>query len=258
MNLTQPELLLCAAILAETDAIFYPQVDRDNHDQWSGVSCARGTFWQVGVPWSSRARTESGRKKTQLLLEGLAGRGLLTARRAKGKTTHVKLSDEADHFTRLALSLPARYWAFCRMEDIAARSTRPAKFLNDCWIWEGHIEPDQAEKNLLYDQLLPALVRGWVTSRCTTKSFVWFALTPAGWGKLDSLENEPPPKDKPAPTGGAEFKVYDERFTDAMNRRDQLPRPPGEIGHIPMCASPVRQPILPCWSPDPADYKVIG
>ena len=113
------ELLVSAAVLAEIDAIFCPARFRYSAE-WAAVSVARHAFRRGrGVAWASRAGAEAARKRTQLILESLTGRGSVVVTRDALKVTRVRMSDEADAATRAALGLPSLFACRHAMTQLA-------------------------------------------------------------------------------------------------------------------------------------------
>ncbi len=244
----QDDLLVRAAILAETDAIFWPRMERES-DCWAPVHVARWAYPTRGVAWASKASSEAGRKRTQLVLEALVARGDVTVTRDRTKTTRVKLSGAADASTRASLGLASLFLCRHVMGRIAERSTRPAAHLLDSWICERDLEPEATTtKDMLFliSCLLPALNRRWVVSMCTAYPLIYYALTDAGWNVLE--DDNPPPEEQLA-RGDENIKAlrfYEKRFNDAMNRPPRLEISDGEIGPIGLPCSMGGQAIAFC------------
>jgi hypothetical protein len=243
----QDELLVSAAILGETDSIFYPLLCRFDQE-WAPVYTARWAYPKRGIPWASKAVSEAGRKKTQLTIEALAARGDVSVMRDRAKIVRLKLSDAADAATRAALGLSSML--LCRevMSRLAALSTRPAKYLPDSWVSVFAIEPKREDALIMIRVLMPALVRRWVASMSTGGDCIYFALTDAGWEVLDS---DLPPEEKVATSDEnlQALRFYERRLSDAKSRRSKLEVSDGEIGPCPLPVSMGGQPIGG-WRPE--------
>ncbi len=244
--------MLLISVLSRVDAIWLPCRDT-GHPRWVNTDEDRITYRESGLPWISGAASEAGRKRSQRLLEALIGRGLIVLKRPKGsKKLFVKLSDHADRASRRAVGLPGVAETFELVKLVAKYSHRPATLITDVWIGEPRLlngwQADPVRLADLQNLALPALVRGLLSSRSTSRRHVSYAVTADGWRLLDSSAT---PSVlgivEPAEEQDRAYQFYSDRL---LRYRQELasrePTQPAEIGPLPLLVSQ-HGVELACW-----------
>jgi len=230
-------------VLALTDAVWLPM------RTWAqpapaNVYFARRDFARTGVPWRSGASGEAERKEAQRLLERMAARGLVLLFRPRGfKTLGARLTEEGERDARALCGLPG-------VDDAARRLAEIVRLTDEMrrpWISEPALAgvawgSPGAGKVLarLEDELLPALVRGWVESGADLHRRVYYRATPAGReaaGGAEASEGEQAPPARRS-YGCEAYGLYLERLDAAQARLGTAkPLDSREIGFLPLSAS---------------------
>lgn len=242
------------AILAKTDATFWPSRTR-------GVSARalsferRRAFPTVGVPWSSGAVTEAGRKSAQRELEALLSAKLVETYNPRGgRTLGVRLTDTADDATRRMIGLATYADSLPFLDELHRRLSDgdAAVFLGRPWTSEESLTGIQWGDNerrvyyaLLTEDLYPLLCRGLVEGNSSMLGHCWYGLTAVGHelarqraedGQA-SREYPPPPPEE----GNAEaLAFYRARRREEIGAIESAtPKDTREIGRVPMPVCPV-------------------
>ncbi len=96
-------------VLAKTDALYAPDrgglPDRHSHLA-ANLAQHRRRYVARGVPWASEAAGDVHRKESQRTLDDLVLQNALVADRQAGRTIGVRLTDQADAYTRSLVALP--------------------------------------------------------------------------------------------------------------------------------------------------------
>ena len=233
-------------ILADTDALFLPNRSW-NFTKPTNLFFGRRRYGKEGVVWASGRKTAAERKAAQRALEALAKEGLVTIFRANNtKTTGVKLTDEGEARARELCGLPslANSWWACDALTMHSKPPGEAKTYDDVWVSEEKLSrvphpgegKDQTaflrEINLIEDEFLPALSRGWVVATSTVHRNVFYALTQTGW---DILKGDWP-EDRPEVEVNREIRrAYLDRIEEQLDRLEHArPENPNEIGMLPL------------------------
>lgn len=240
------------AILAATDAVFIPDRDPLARPRHAVIYERRKAFAQSGVPWASEkvlpGLDEAARKQVQRMLDELALEGqVLTFQPKAAKTLGVHLSDTGDERARALAGLPALGDALRVLGQLAEleRTDATSAYLGRTWLPETALAGvrwgDNARRQAFVqveEQLLPALVRGWVESNCSVQGHCWYSLTEAGRRQIsrhDTPAMLPPANDQARRE--YYFRVQSELHALAAARPDCE----REIGEIPMPVCPVRK-----------------
>lgn len=182
-----PYVTSLVEILAKTDAIFVPV------RIWRGsfpavVGQARLSYKINGVAWHGRGDDAAGRKETQRLRSEMAGHGLikLMTTRKSDKTIGVCLTADGEAVARAATGLDQAKASLAYCDQIYS-------FRNDLDGWTDHDGRVWVSETtlggfgycamavtkgavVLEESLMPALLRGWVSSTSDVNGRVWYGL----------------------------------------------------------------------------------
>lgn len=237
-------------LLAATDAVFIPDRDPLSRKRHTVLWERRKYFRQRGLPWSSEfvdgATDEAIRKRVQREIDRLKSARFVHAYRPQGsKTVGLRLTEAGDQYTRALAGLPTLVSSLAllpRLRELAqSDSARP--WLGRTWVPETvltGVEWGDNERRHVYveleEQLLPAMVRGWVISNCSLRGHGWY-----------SLVNSSPPTSIPAKAPDQSVAARDGYYRQIHDEISALyvakPENDREIGQIPMPVCPER--LLP-------------
>lgn len=235
-------------LLAATDAIFIPDRDPLKRNRHAVIWERRKAFEQRGIPWASRlvesGTTENGRKQAQRAMEQLIqSRMVQVYRPNNSKTLGIRLTNVGDQYTRALAGLPTLVSSLPLIPQLRGFSEGEAAccFLGQTWVPEtllAGVEWGDNEQRYKYvdieEQLLPALVRGWVVSNCTIRGHCWY-----------SLVNAAPPTAVPVNSPAKCVHARDEYYRQIHEEISALyvakPDNEREIGQIPMPVCPERK-----------------
>lgn len=229
-------------LLAATDALWWPCRSPDQRAH--GVRHERRReYRRYGLPIrTAHSGDAAARKSQERWLARLEQTGVIQVGRQRGKRTHWRLSDNADWAFR---SLAGQYgfWQMvacmmcldaherrCRVVPADKPVNRHAEYqLVGC---EPRDEPS-AETNRrcgdLAEMLLPALVRGWVTSASDMRGTTAYSLTTAGVAVVRNPEAYDPDRTDWPDYDPAHDATYDEAFASTL---DELERGKATPGHV--------------------------
>ena len=218
-------------ILAATDAVFLPsrKPDMTRHR----VICERRRgFRDNGVVWAS-----GGQRAMQRQVEALISAELIQSCGAGGRTRRVRLTDQGDDRARAVARLPCAWESLAAVNQLIAHRKKTGEF----WIRETVLAGveygrdnwrELLEVNCL---MLPAVVRGWAESNCSTYGLAFYSVTDEGKKAARKKVTDVGPEGKLADPLALDF--YLDRLNveyDALN--DAKPDDPKEIGEIPIPA----------------------
>jgi hypothetical protein len=248
MNLlTFPDRILLS-LLAATDAVFIPDRDPLRRNRHALLWERRKYFDQRGIPWASKlvdaGNSESGRKQAQRGIEQLTRARMVEVFRPNhSKTQGIRLTSSGDQYTRALAGLPTLLSSLSLLPKLRELSDSDAArpFLGRTWVPETALtgvrwgDNDQRHKYVdLEEQLLPALVRGWVVSNCSIRGHCWYSL----------VEGAPPmavPAKYPEKTDEARAEYYRRIHEEISALMVATPENDREIGQIPMPVRPERR-----------------
>lgn len=253
-----PQELILVSLLAATDATWLPCREAHRGGQINPVVTntyeLRKQYRESGVSWSSGGTSDAERKEAQRALEDLTREGSVTVARPHGtKTLFAKLTDAAYDRTRQQCGLLGFDAGFLMLRIVALRSVRPATVYQHVFIPETKLNRDRGwgdgNQNELFrvSQLaLPALVAGWLTTKCDCENHVYYQVTAAGWRLLDDGSK---PADLPAIKTDSRFELayYRDLHRERARLKTRTPIDDCELGWI---ALPVAHHNLRVdWSP---------
>jgi hypothetical protein len=227
-------------LLAATDAVFIPDRDPLSRKRHAVLWERRKYFRQRGLPWSSEAvegaSDEAVRKRVQREIDRLKGARFVHAYRPQGsKTVGLRLTDAGDQYTRALAGLPtlaSSLVLISRLRELT-QSDAARPWLGRMWVPETVLtgvewgDNEQSYKYVeLEEQLLPAIVRGWVICNCSIRGHGWY-----------SLVKPSPPTSIPAKA--PEKSVAAREISALYVAKPENDR---EIGQIPMPVCPERSP----------------
>jgi hypothetical protein len=229
-----------ADILGRTDALFWPaRIIGGKTARLAALEAERKTYHAAGLQWSGlseggpRAWKQNERKRT-----ALETAGLVTISRAES-FPRLKLTPDAEHWTRRAIGLPTVYDAIPQglarliaetLED--SPFTRTGGWVAESYLtgWDYNSRPRASDWDPLAEQILPLLVAGHIESRTTTAAAVYYrAARP-----LPPLKNAPQIEINAAPDSLAE--VYSRAFSEQAEAVQRLENPGAEL-YIPLSAT---------------------
>lgn len=220
-------------ILAEGDAVWLPPRTWQMPIQ-QNIYEGRALFRLAGIPWSSAATTEQGRKAAQRQIETLADEGrVIVCRPTSHRAVCVRLTDQTEAATRAMAGLPGMCGAYLAMKELA-------RLAGDSGIWVSEFSlmkntTDKFEAMGIENMLLPALTREWVISNATINGEVRYSITPAGASWLSEAKE---PTDHPDKENTEAAAAYDAYIISALNKFETLkPKSTREMGLLPLPAS---------------------
>jgi hypothetical protein len=149
---------------------------------------ARRDFADHGVQWHSGEGTEAGRKGTQRVLETLASQGRVKLFRPRGvKAISVRLTDEGDRWARGLCELPGLETALVRLAEVVGLCARLRKVCvtEEALAGVAWGTPGAGRTYArVEDEVLPALVRGWLESSADFYRHVYYHATAPGKREL--------------------------------------------------------------------------
>ena len=212
-------------ILAGTDSVWLP-LRNWNRPIPTNVHEGRELFRLAGVPWTSAATTEAGRKSSQRQLEALADDGrVLVCRPTSHRAVCVRLTDQTEAATRALCGMPGMYGAWLAMTKLSELGGHASEFeMTDRSLWPH-------DQIALENMLLPMLNRELVISNSTIHGEVRYSITPAGEQWLaESSEHA----DHPGAINNEAAEVYSNYVVAALNRLETMkPKSTRELGLLP-------------------------
>ena len=179
----EPDESVALAILAATDAVWLP-LRHWSPPEPANSYLARRDFAHQGVPWHSGEGSEAGRKESQRLVEGLAGQGRLDLFRPRGvKAISVRLTEEGDLWARDLCELPGVETALARLAEVVRMCARLGRVCvaEEALAGVAWGTPGSGKVYArVEDEVLPALVRGWLVSSATCFGQVYYHATAGG------------------------------------------------------------------------------
>jgi hypothetical protein len=207
----------------------------------------RRDFPTAGVPWKGGGEPAA-RKRAERALAALREARLVTIYcNNAGRTTSVKLTEQADVIARALADLDNLDLAVDGLVEMVFYDLSGKRWVAETCFTQGQGWGDGKQQLLVAVEhaLLPAMVRGWLTSNATASGQVAYRFTPRGWdfifeymadaaavkaGRDDfaALSNLPKPV-----KGGC--RLYFDELRLAMDSLSNAkPNQPQELGLIPI------------------------
>ncbi|MCC6653321.1 MAG: hypothetical protein IT348_19375 [Candidatus Eisenbacteria bacterium] len=182
----EDQLLTLGRILGAADALWRPVRDYSGPAP-GNVYTMRQRYQRSGLPWGAAGKTDVARKAAERSVEKLAEKGLVDVfHHHRAKQLDVRLTTKGYAEARDFAGAGSLAQAWPAMQQIAERSTRPAKLLTDCWVSEvdlvGSTEKDP--RAAFEVKITPVLHLRYVVTLSTVHRETRYALTSLGWDAL--------------------------------------------------------------------------
>ena len=239
------------AILAQTDTVFAPC--RGSGAIAHVVSERRALFHRAGIPWHAAGET---RKAVSRKLADLkCGADVTTTNPSGSRTVAVKLTSTAESWARAFIGIPTLDDALLVVDRLYAMQDHPDGFhfherdwlrettLGACQYGDG-IETGEKLVDLA-EQLLPALVSGYVISACDISRHISYSLTTAGRRiAAERLVKVPIPASRPKPNLEAEAFYFDSREQAEQAIASCKPSGSNDTGPVPLSERPTTRGMI--------------
>jgi len=211
---------------------------------------ARADFRARGLRWASDEAGSVGRKRKQLDLERAARRGEVELVKERGRTSHVRISSEAEDLARGVLGLPRLAEALAAVDELRRLNAgRPhvlyVRETTLAGVEYGKPRASEALASLEWD-LSGLLLRGLMEANSDIERRVFYYLSPAGAALAEARAREgralpwPMPRAARCPHGewNKPCELHSRAFSAERERLRNTSRPAGgEIGEIPLPVS---------------------